>query len=164
MDGNAVWEQNWAGFGGGIRLYLDCLLSVSGSATFVRNSGKEGAGIWLSASSTIEALGSSIITFHSNTVSHVGGGILAYDTKVNFLAGSTVQFSNNTAGKYGGGIHIWAGDIANLEGHATFLKNTALTGGGMHVARAGAWHHYGVTVMSGNAASSGGAIYGDATA
>ena len=122
FDGNSIFRNNTAEYGGGI----SSILNSSGNSVF-RNSAKYGGGIF-AQTSIVSFSGSS--TFEINSAAHYGGGIYAvYNPLMNF--NGNIIFRNNSANSEGGGIYVLYSNLP-LIGNAIFRKNSGGIAGGIY--------------------------------
>ena len=151
-DNSGKITGGWAYQGGGIYVYKDCELTISGG-TITGNRADQIAQGGFGYGGGIENHGMLTITggtITGNTAGQFGGGIHNEGTLT--ISGGSI--ADNTAGQYGGGIY--SNSTVSISG-ATISGNTAQTGGGA-ISSEGTLTLDGITI-SGNSAQYGGGIY-----
>ena len=172
--GNMYFLHNSAQVGGGGILVEDFLVLLSGNSYFIANTAVSGGAVysWGSLSITASAI------FIENTATH-GGAIYSY--RGNFSVSGDIKFVNNTAMSCGGMRLGYGGNIrlnnfsaignsnsalcihqSNVifSGRINISNNTGTEGGGMKVTGKNSQLYFtGSTVLYGNKAGLGGAIY-----
>ena len=115
-----MFDNNSAGFGGALLVRQSSINLINNNLT--RNTAQSyGGAIFCISNSTLEVLGSHTL---KNNVASYGGGIAALECQIT-LAGDLL-IANNSA-NFGGGLYV---DQSQVSGHANFSKNIANEDGG----------------------------------
>ena len=180
LTGSALFTENNATFGGAI--YTRGSLSITGNAKFINNTAEKGGAISICTNARTTLKG---VIFMKNTAYFKGGGIWVgqcMNTVMGNLVILSAIFSSNTAGSCGGALYIKRGNKIYLEdvsaignsnsalcisqssitfsGRVTISNNSGTEGGGMKaISNNNILHFRGNTVLYGNKAGLGGAIY-----
>ena len=113
--------------GGGVYAGSGNYVDISGSTTFIGNSGKRfGRGVFAGSSNYMYISGST--TFIGNSAGNGGGVCIMSNSNVTISENTT--FIGNSAngffrGAHDGGIYIGSNSNVNISGHAIFIANTA---------------------------------------
>lgn len=116
--------------GGGIYAQNEAVLQIKGNAAVHDNTGENGAGIYLNASSASIGMDDSSPTIYSNNATSNGGGIYASAASTVEVTGASVITNNSALNGDGGGI--FTEDIATYSNLTTgsgtvFQGNKATT-------------------------------------
>ena len=129
-NGHVLFENNFAGWGGGLWTTDGTNMSTTVLSVFRNNTAVYGGGggVALYTGCTVTLSGMS--TFTQNTARY-GGGVLVVDSTMKFMART---FIHDNSAIYGGGIH-GSRAIHEISDTVSFTENSATNGGGVSLAK-----------------------------
>lgn len=132
MSGNAIISYNTASQGGGLSLDYSCKGTIDGGTITQNSVTRFGGGIFLWRNSTLAVSGNTVIS--SNTATTYGGGIGVWDGCAVTVSGNAL-IANNSANYGGGFYCInYDGCAINLQGGTVADNRAAADGGGIYTA------------------------------
>ena len=159
--GNTVLKNNNSTSSGGALFTSSTggsFLTISDQVKITNNSALNGAGIYVSAPTTVTINGSVEIT--GNTASNSGAGV--YITNSLASISGNVVINDNTADARGGGVFVTGTTAVTISGHVKIFGNTVTdSGGGIYVANPNTTLDVvgAVDIFNNTAAVDGGGIY-----